>query len=83
MPYFIFRWYHSIFLARTLIVDKVNLLKVKYMGTGNKIYMRTLIDQLKGDEDEESFTRTFMMVLLELFFTLPHLIQLIGGFFIR
>jgi hypothetical protein len=34
------------------------------MGTGNKIYMKTLIDQLKGDEDEESFMRTFMLVLL-------------------
>jgi hypothetical protein len=48
----------------SVIVDKVNLLKAKYMGTGNKIFMRTLIDQLKGDEDEESFMRTFMMVLL-------------------
>ncbi|KAM0920016.1 hypothetical protein ACQ4PT_007794 [Festuca glaucescens] len=47
-----------------VIVDKVNLLKVKYMGTGNKIYMKTVIDQLKGDEDEESFMRTFMLVLL-------------------
>ncbi|KAM0907139.1 hypothetical protein ACQ4PT_016308 [Festuca glaucescens] len=47
-----------------VIVDKVNLLKVKYMGTGNKIYMKTVIDQLKGDEDDESFMRTFMLVLL-------------------
>jgi hypothetical protein len=37
-----------------VIVERVSLFKSKYMGTGNKIYMKTLIDQLKVDEGQES-----------------------------
>jgi hypothetical protein len=43
---------------------KVKMLKAKYMCGGTKIFTKQAIAALKGDEDEESFMRTFHLVLL-------------------
>jgi hypothetical protein len=43
---------------------KVKMLKAKYTCGGTKIYTKQAIAALKGDEDEESFMRTFHLVLL-------------------
>jgi hypothetical protein len=45
------------------IIAKVNILKRKYM-TGPKLFIKKAIELLAGDEDEESFMRTFMLVFL-------------------
>jgi hypothetical protein len=45
------------------IIAKVNILKRKYM-TGPKLFIKKAIELLAGDEEEESFMRTFMMVFL-------------------
>jgi hypothetical protein len=45
------------------IIAKVNILKRKYM-TGPKLFIKKVIELLAGDEEEESFMRTFMMVFL-------------------
>jgi hypothetical protein len=43
---------------------KIKMLKAKYTCGGTKIYTKKAIAALKGDEDEESFMRTFHLVLL-------------------
>jgi hypothetical protein len=43
---------------------KVKMLKAKYTCGGTKIYTKQAIAALKVDEDEESFMRTFHLVLL-------------------
>jgi hypothetical protein len=45
------------------IIAKVNIFKRKYM-TGPKLFIKKAIELLAGDEEEESFMRTFMMVFL-------------------
>jgi hypothetical protein len=43
---------------------KFKMLKAKYTCGGTKIFTKQAIEALKGDEDEESFMRTFHLVLL-------------------
>jgi hypothetical protein len=40
------------------------MLKAKYTGGGTEIFTKQAIEALKCDEDEESFMRTFHLVLL-------------------
>lgn len=49
------------------IIAKVNMLKEKYMDGGGKLHTKRAIDLLDGDEDEESFMRTFLLVFMATF----------------
>jgi hypothetical protein len=45
------------------IIQRVKILKEKYMSN-NKIYIKRAIDLMEGDDDEESFMISFMLVFL-------------------
>jgi len=46
------------------VIEKVNSIKERYMKNCPKIFMKKLIEELAGDEEEESFMRTFWMVFI-------------------